>query len=114
MLLAINMQLWESISYTPRNNDRFFKSQKQGLSQIPTISLPNYDAYMPFQWPSLLHKAQQLMRTNVLLLEAPSVLHFNQLKGGGFQSTSLMIGALGGCTETLNFFRIVKSVIEAW
>lgn len=42
----------------------------------------------------------------------PSVLHLIQLKIGGFQITSIIFGALGGCTETLNFFKIMKSNME--
>jgi len=42
----------------------------------------------------------------------PSVLHFTQLRMGGCQRTSMILGALGGRMLTINFFRIVKSYID--
>lgn len=42
------------------------------------------------------------------LVEEPSVLHFTQVEGGGDQMTSIILGALGGCNVTLNFFKITK------
>jgi len=44
--------------------------------------------------------------------EAPRVLHLTQLKIGGFQRTSLMIGAFGGLIITSKCLRITKSEIE--
>jgi hypothetical protein len=44
--------------------------------------------------------------------EESSVLHLTQLGMGGHHITSLIEGAFEGWRETLNFFKIVNSLIE--
>jgi len=47
-----------------------------------------------------------------LATDAPSVLHLIQVWIGGDKITSLIKGALGGCTLMLKCFKIVNSSIE--
>jgi hypothetical protein len=48
----------------------------------------------------------------VVPVEAPSELHLTYLWIGGFQITSLIVGALGGRILTSKAFSIVKSVMK--
>lgn len=48
----------------------------------------------------------------VVFVAAPSVLHLIQSKMGGCQRTSIIFGAFGGWIDTLNFFKMIKSVID--
>jgi len=46
----------------------------------------------------------------VMLFDAPSVLHLIQLTIGGYQITSMMLGALGAWIFMLNFLKMIKSL----
>jgi len=51
-------------------------------------------------------------QAEVLLFADPSVLHLIQEGRGGFQKTSLITCAFGGCKVILNFFSKMKSDID--
>lgn len=55
---------------------------------------------------------KMIPQVEVMVEAEPSVFPFIQLIKGGLHKTSLISGAQGGWIETLNFFRIWKSVIE--
>lgn len=71
--------------------------------------------------PNILCKAKEEHRVFIpensptrrgCIIAAPSVLHLIQSKIGGCQTTSIILGAFGGWIDTLNFFKIIKSVMD--
>jgi len=70
------------------------------------LHLPTFSAKQSSRSASWLLKMPP--QAEACAVEDPSVLHFIQWGGWGFQRTSIMFGAFGGWMETLKLLRITK------